>query len=482
MKRKYDLRNKRNFIIVLIIGLLIIGIFSLFVYRYLHTSKVSYDISAGSVLQDTNRNYINIEDLATLTKRWNGAYSLNYQDNKINLSKRVIVFDAITNKLHLYGNFYQIEENGKIKELNDETIIDNTNNGTFYKLADREYLLVDKQIISDDGSISANNYLLVELDRLGNAKISNNNLNLKTISPTKLVTSKYTFDIANEILKFDKLDIDLKKIIGTTNQYKEEEKKETDDNKENGGNINNNGTNNNANTWINNNNNNNQNIGGGFINNNEDKGTVTTIDEIKNKIKSTSIIRCGQGFTQIDIDYVVYDPYDQYESLYILLDNNLRKINLPKNDTHITIDNLIPDHLYTLSFVYTMVDKETNELIPNTFEELSIKTDKPTYSGKVIEYSAFNNQLTYRIDLQKNYNIDTIEGTLDVYHNVVTDDGNITEVKKTISFTINNINNQNNYITRTINLTEEDINDIVKLELAKVTINNVKSGNVVIKY
>ena len=67
------------------------------------------------------------------------------------------------------------------------------------------------------------NYLLVELDKIGNAKLSNNKINLKTISPTKLVTSKYTFDIANEILTYGSDIIDLKKIIGSTNTYTKED-------------------------------------------------------------------------------------------------------------------------------------------------------------------------------------------------------------------------------------------------------------------
>ena len=50
-------------------------------------------------------------------------------------------------------------------------------------------------------------------------------INLKTITPTKLSTSEYTFDIANEILKFGELNIDLKKIIGSTNQYTPDENK-----------------------------------------------------------------------------------------------------------------------------------------------------------------------------------------------------------------------------------------------------------------
>ena len=84
-------------------------------------------------------------------------------------------------------------------------------------------MLVDREIVSSDKFTNTVNYLLVELDKLGNAKLSNNKINLKTITPMILVTSKYRFDINNEILNFGSYDIDLKKIIGSTNQYKPEE-------------------------------------------------------------------------------------------------------------------------------------------------------------------------------------------------------------------------------------------------------------------
>lgn len=470
MKRKYDLRNKRNFVIILVLGLFIIGVFSLFIYKYMHASRTSYKVAVGSLVQDTNKNYINVEDTATLGIRWNGAYYLNYQDNKVGLGKRVIVYDTTTGKIHLYGKFYQINANGKITELNDETLIDGSSDAVFYKLADREYLLIDKKIVSDDGNIEALNYLLVELDRMGNAKLSNDKLNLKTIKPTKLITSKYVFDIANETLKYDKLDIDLKKIMGTTNQYKEEPKPSEPSGNDNAG----------INNWINNNNINPQDIGGGIINNNEGEGYIETMDEIKNKVKSTSVIRWHQGFTQIDIDYVVYDPYDEYNSIYINMSGGIGRIELKKDETHKTITGLLPDRVYTLSFVNTTVDKETHELKPNTFDEFTIKTSKPQYSGKVIGYSRDTGILTYRVNLENDYKVNEVKATLTVYYNVVGEDGSFSETTKAIPLTISV--GSANTITGSVNLRSMGIDNVTKLDFAKITINSVSNNDVVITY
>ena len=371
-RRKYDVKNKRSFIIILILAVAIVGVFSLFIYRYSKASKVEYVIESGSVLQDVEKNYFNIDDDAILKVRWNGNYYLVYNDEKINLGKNVIVFNTLKGDMKLYGNFYEIGSDGKIVENKNETILPNTTATKFYKLADREYLLIDNKIVSDDYSIEANNYLLVELDKGGNAKLSNNKINLKTISPTKLVTSKYTFDIANEILNFGQHDIDLKKIIGSTNQYVAEEdssdKDETD-----GGNVTGDGSSgNNSSTGTGNGSGlgsggTGMGIGSGSgvgdVVNNNDIGNTPSLDEIMDKVKMTSVIRVVEGLTTIDVDYVIYDPYNEYKSVYVELisSGNVDIVYLSKTETHVTLKDLYANTDYKLNFVYTtsVIDEET---------------------------------------------------------------------------------------------------------------------------
>ena len=161
-------------------------------------------------------------------------------------------------------------------------------------------------------------------------------------------------------------------IIGSTNQYVPESgKNEEDDDKEEDDELNNeDGTSNNegnsSNIGMNNGGGGNGtgsgigtgDVGGpGDIINNNDKGDVTDIGEIMDKIKTTSIIRIVEGITSIDIDYVVYDPYDEYESVYVLIDDKYR-VDLSKNDTHIILNEetigemLEPGQEYNLKFVY----------------------------------------------------------------------------------------------------------------------------------
>ena len=433
MRRKYDIRNKRNFIIILILSIVIIGIFSLFIYKYKHTSKVEYIVNTGSILQDNNKNYVNIEADAVLRMRWNGNYYLVYNDKQFSLGKKVIVYDTISDNIRLYGKYYEINSDGKIVENNDETVLSNKGATKFYKLDDRKYLLIDKVISSNDKSIDASSYLLVELDKMGNAKLSNYKINLKTINPTILNTANYSFDIANEKLKYNNLDIDLKKIIGSSNQYKEEEKKEEEKSNDsvNGGNGNNNGSNRevDANGTGNN----------ATISDNTNEGSSVSIEEIRNKTKMTSIIRTQTELTKIDVDYVIYDPYNEYKSVYAEITRNgeVVKVELDRTETHVVFDNLIPNHEYNIGFFYFFVDSETNETVITKFEDLNMTTKMPEYNIEVYKVSGITNKLTYKVYLQSGYLINKVNVTLSFEYRESDNDGNVVIKNANIEDTIN---------------------------------------------
>ena len=479
MKRKYDLRNKRNFIIIFGVALIVIIIFSLFVYRYQQTKKIGYTVDSQSIVQDTSKNYIVLNDDAILKMHPNKNYYLDYQDNKINLSKRVIVYNTMANSLKLYGKFYEITAQGKVILNDGEVVLDNLGDTKFYKLADREYLLVDKNIVSQDRSIEANNYLLVELDKMGNAKLTNNILNLKTVAPTKLVTSKYVFDIANETLRYNKLDIDLKKIIGTTNQYKEDtlEEKENDknDTPTNTGGNNNAGANRIEQVV-----NNNTNVADTVVDNTTDNSKEVTIDELKDKVKTTSVIKPTVSLTQIDIDYVVYDPYDEYKQVYAEIEKSgkIEVIHLSKKDTHMTIPNLTPDTEYKINFIYTTVDSESNEIKPNKFEELKLKTLKPVYSGSISKYSGYKHKLTYGVNLYPGFSIDSITVTIKYYYQLVNDEGVLEVKERSVSDTIT-VSGTSTPVYGVIDTTGYDL---VDLEHASVQIVSVSSNGMTINY
>ena len=465
-RRKYDIKNKRSFIIIVILSIVIIGIFSLFIYKYSKTSRIEYTISSGTVLQDVLKNYINVDDDAKLKIRWNGNYYLEYNDEKISLGKKVIAYNTVTGAMNLYGTFYEIMSDGKIVEYKNETILHNTTEAKFFKLDDREYLLVDSKIYSDDFSIETTNYLLVELDKGGNAKLSNNRINVKTISPTTLVTTKYTFDIANEILNFGEFNIDLKKIIGSTNQYVPESSSGDEDGNDNErpNQPNNNGTNNNKP-------NNNVGTGGtGGVVNNTDNGKEEDMEEILDKVKMTSIVRVAEGLNQIDIDYVIYDPYNEYGSVYVEVVSNGKVdiVYLSKADTHLTLYDLKANTEYTLKFIYTTMvsdaDTGVKDYVPYMFEELKLKTKMPEYSISVHKISTVYKTLSYKVDLQEGFDISKVNVTMEFNgkKNVILEDS------------VDVVNNKIGYITGKFDISEYviDENTIIKLTVKSVETSN----------
>lgn len=475
MKRKYDMRNKRNFIFIAILMIAIIGIFSLFIYKYMSVSKIAYKIEAGTVIQDVMKNYLLVDEDAVLKIRWNDRYYLEYQGEKINLGRKVIAYNTITGVLKLYGTFYEINSEGKVIENTKETILPNTTDCKFYKLDDREYLLVDSKIFSEDRKIEANGYLLVELDKLGNAKLSNDKLNLKTITPTILMTSLYKFDINNEILSYDKYNINLKKIIGSTNEYTPEEKTEDDDSQKGGeGNaLDGDGTGNTGNG-----------IGDGFgtgvgpgdVINNNDTGEEVSKEEVVDKVKMTSVIRIVEGLTSIDVDYVIYDPYNEYASVYVEVVSNdkIEKIHLSKNDTHFALNNLPANTKYKLNFIYTTNDSETGDLIPNTFATYDVSTLLPKYDISIYKISRVYNKLTYKVNLQEGFTISKVNVNLSFkYQEVDPETEEVKEIKVSEDSSVT-VSANDKYVLGDIDISKYTIDPDT---LIKLTIKSVETGS-----
>lgn len=477
------MRNKKSFLIIIILAILVVGVFSLFIYRYNKASKIEYILQEGVVIQDTDKNYMKLEVEGKLKIRWNGNYYLVYQDKNVSLGKRVITYNELTGEMKLYGDYYEIQEDGKIVKYQDETILSNTTNTKFYKMADREYLLVDREIKSSDNNTQASGYLLVELDKLGNAKLSNNKINLKTITPTVLVTSKYRFDINNEILNFGNYDIDLKKIIGSSNQYNADDA--NGGNGGSGGGGGGGGSGSGSGTGDGNGNGDGTGTGSGtgtggtgaggdseVINNRPGSGD-TDIDDIKDKTKMTSVVRVAEGMTQIDIDYVIYDPYNEYKSVYaeIMKAGKEEVVYLSKNDTHMVIDNLVPDTEYTVNFVYTTLDSD-GELVRNTFDRLDLKTKKPSYSIEIYKISSVENKLTYKINLDSGYAISSVRVNLSFdYYKTILETGEVIKTRASIDNDVS-ISNIGKYVMGTFDISGYDIDKNTQLKLTVVSVSN----------
>ena len=418
--RKYDLRNKRSFLIVGIIAIILIVIFSFFIYKFIKIGNVEYKLDSGTVIMDNNNDSMVLKENATLKMKWTGNYYLKFDDSKKEevLSPNVISYDD--GKIYLYGKFFEVRNKDDIVITKDETKIDNISTPRFYKIEDRKYLLVSGSIISSDSQISANDFLLVELDKSGNAKLTNNKVNLKTISKTTLVTSTYEFDINNELLKFGDDTIDLKKIIGTSNQYKEDDSKGSGDGTEDGtgdgtgtgnGGGNETGQTNTGNVVT-------PDSKGEVVNNKDNKINNDNKPEDTKKPQATvtSVVGVTTSYNNINANYVIYDPYNNYTSTFVEVRNSsgalIKKVNMSKSGNSVILDNLDYNSTYTLLFKYSYT--ENGEEKYNTYYEETVNTKSPKYYITLNKVSNISKTVSYNVNLDNRAFNEIISGTVPV--------------------------------------------------------------------
>ena len=543
--RKYNNKTKRTMIIILVLFAIIVIIFSLFLKKSIEIDRTAYEILPGSILFDNEQNMITTNEEGIMRIKWGGDYYLKYKDTDYDLGTHSVIYHSNNGDITLYGKYYEVKSDGDVEVIKGENKLKSSVNSKFYKLADRKYLIVDRTIETKDSSFVTSNYLIVNLDKLGHATLLNDKTSYKTITPTVLRTSSYIFDIANEKLNFGGEDIDLKKIIGSTNEYDEDTydlnaSKDEEDDGENTGTGTGEGTgtgdgsggsgdgsgaggagsggsggaggaggsggdgsgsgagdgtgtgngsggsgsggsgggsgsgtggtgtsgDNQANTGINGNGTTAGN--NSTINNNYDSGiSDETVQQIINATKNTSVIRVNSNINSISVDYVVYDPNNEYKSVYVEVLNTMTSqtniVYLSKTDTNISISELTPNIYYNLTFKYTYYDENQN-LKEYIFDEVGLYTQIPKMVITATKIT--NNKLYYKITLDQNYTI--TGGTVSLYLN-----DQYTNINSSISAkgSVNEISGEDCYIDlSTLDLSKSN-NDILNIRLVSLSFN-----------
>jgi len=469
--RKYDVKNKRNIGIIIVISVIIIIMFSLVIRMFLTSEKKEFDVLASTLVFDKDKTIVKVVDSAVIKTKWNNDYYLICNDENYELGDTAIAYKEDTGEIFLYGKYYEIGSGDEINVTSDETVIKNSALTKFYKLADRKYLVIDREIKSSDGLLSTTDFLMIDLDKVGNATLTNHKVSLKTFSETVIVTSNYTFDIANEILTYGSDKIDLKKIIGSTNTYTKEDLVP----EENAGTVGGGS----GITDVTENPNGNIGTGesttgtgaggtGGSGNGANDNGSSgegtnnTIIEEIKKASKKTSIVSTTSTASKINVDYVIYDPYKEYTSVYMEVrrsgSNNVETVYLNSNSTNYVIsNNIFPNTKYGIVFKCTYIDSETGEEVRETIDEVSITTKLPSVSIKVTNTSF--GKVTYQITTDNSYEITS--GNLIV---LVNDEEKVNEEISINGNTIGNV----------------IVPGVLENDVVEFRLNDIKSGDVII--
>lgn len=482
--RKYNNKTKKTMIILLVLFVVIIVIFSYAIKKSIDIDKIAYEIPTSSIMFDKEYNMLITSAESILRIKWGGDYYLKYNDKDYDIGTHAVIYNSNNGNISLYGKFYEVTKEGEVEVIKGENLIKSSVNSKFYKLADRKYLIIDRIIESIDSSFVTSNYLIINLDKLGNATLLNDKTSYKTITPTILRTAAYTFDIANEKLNFGGEDIDLKKIIGSTNEYDKDKydlnAKPNDDEEGNGasgdgtgtgsgtadgsgegsgtgigegtGEVDGNGTGTggtgtdgngtggtsgegSSNGLENSINGNGTTAGSNSTHNNNYSEEVSDeiVQEIVNATKNTAVIRVNPSINSISVDYVVYDPLNEYKSVYVevenVLNSTINTIYLSKTDTNINISDLNSNSPYNLTFKYSYYDenKILKEYVFYKVELLYTKIPK-----MILEVNKITrNNLYYKISLDKEYTISGGSINLCIVDSVTCKSTSIPSTKKT---------------------------------------------------
>ena len=425
--RRISLKNKILFLIFCIIILVIVWLLFYSINFAKNKNKFSYEVTSDMVIFSDDYKVIDTTIGGKIEKKWNNDFYYQSNDGKsILLGVDSVIYNNKEKNITLLGEKFQVLEDGSVLENDDVLEISDSSKTSFYKLADRDYLIVSKDIYSKDKSIYASKYVEVLLDKQGNASLLNDAINLKTINPLVLEFGNMRFDIANEKLYIKDLKVDLKQIIGSTNNYDpnktiEEVEIDTEELLESYNDLvddfsqyakNHNYTVSASNNVENNN---------VIINNPGTSGGTNNYASSNNKtdvIKYVSMRGAVSSSSYIDVNYMITDPENRYQVVYLLVTGLIdeeritEKIILDKYDTKTRIRGLTPNSEYTISLGYieTIVEGGERSFVDNIEDVINLRTTKVAYSLNIDKISL--GKVYFTIKMSSSYAFESADAIL----------------------------------------------------------------------
>ena len=415
--------NNKNKLYILLFSIIICGIIGILVYAVsLSSGKLTsvYEVSNNSVIFDSNTNLLDTKKGGEIAKSWDNQYYYQNEDNKYDIGKESVVFEKLSNEVIIFGENHQVGQDGTITKNKDKTTINNLNISSFYKLSDRKYLIVSNEIYETEKTIYANKYLIVYIDKQGNASVLNDVINIKTINPIQIKFNEYTFDVANEKLIIGKNTIDLKAINGSTNEYSIENEKPKYEGFDAPSFIEEyNKLVNNFNQYKNNSTinvgGNNQVTNNNFVTNGNSSSSsnATSANNSTNINKRVSLRGAVTYTTYIDVSYVVTDPEEKYQAVYLLVtgvrkgEMYTEKVILDKYETKHRVENLDPRSEYSISLGYVEVTYVDGEKTLTDFVEdvINVRTTK---SNAFIEINKiYLGKVDFKFKMSKTYALES---------------------------------------------------------------------------
>lgn len=407
MPKQKEKNNGKMFILLVVIIIVVIALFTYFIYMFTKYDKTEYEVAVGSVLYDENMEYIKTEGESYITQKFDRNYYLyetkDGDTKRYKLGKNAVRYKEGDINLYLYGTAHQVLASGDVDTLSGETKILKSSPTKFIKLDDRKYLIVDNQIKSvDDNILDTKEYAIINLDKKGNPSFSNHIVDFKTIKEMVVTSGTFDFDIANEKLIYQDEEIDLKNIIGSSNEYEPPVEVKVDYTDEKLEALQNN-IKTNADTivgyydqYFNDVVNSVNNLTASVIGVNDNAIASVTKEDVYYDFQQWLALKSIlSGVTSIDIEYTVFDPSGEYEEIYLIVDgpditdesgltnSNISNHYLNKTESKYVVRGLQPDTSYIVQLAYRKANSP-EDTIENS---IVVDTRKAEYKLEVNKIS-----------------------------------------------------------------------------------------------
>lgn len=219
--RKLSKKNTLSFNIFGVFIILILVAFSVAVFTVIKGANQQYTVSAGSTVYTEENEYVDMLAEGILQKKWDQKYYLKIKSQGVSycLGKNALILDKERDVLTLYGKAYQIHVDGSVTNTEEVEEIKDRKTHALYKLRDRLYVLVGREIHAVNQDFGTDDYLLVNIHKSGTALLMNDQYYINTIQPILLESDGLYLDVASELMVYEGQIITLSKVIGSSNLY-----------------------------------------------------------------------------------------------------------------------------------------------------------------------------------------------------------------------------------------------------------------------
>lgn len=435
-----------------LIVLVLIGL-TVTVVMVVRSRNGSYTVPAGSVVYDEENEYIPIDENATLYQKSDGNYYLKTAEKEVySLGSNVVIKDGESGSIVIYGDLYQIAADGTVTSSTGKNEVSDLSQASLYKLADRKYLMTGKKIASTDSTYETSGYVYINIYKSGTAVLMNDEAYKNMVYPVMLQSDDLYFDISSEYALFGENLVNLKNVLGSTNEYTgdaliyteglvDDEQYATAANNPDsitivagnggtggtggsGGSAGNGGSGGSGGSAGDGGTGGNGGSGGtGGVGGNGGTGGVggdggsggdggRGSDANISALKWVELSGVTAGIGTIDVDYFVSDVTDDYVSVYLLVDHKdasgnakTDKIYLNKTSTHYTITGCTPGTNYTVTLCYDayystggIIDDE-----PTSVKQDSVKVKTGSNLGTLEVVSLNESSVSFDVSLNSNY-------------------------------------------------------------------------------